>query len=109
MLLQVVSLMAFMLALVFIFEIVNREVESITQPKEGIIGARDVESGPQSGEQAPNEQQGHNVALPAETTENGQPLSEVYAEVTGTHPPLPLMGFYQRCVMSPYIPPIPLG
>lgn len=76
--------MAFMLALVFIFEIVNREVESITKPREGIIGARDLESGPRpGGQQSAEEQQGHNVALPAEATENGQPLNEVYAEVTG--------------------------
>lgn len=79
--------MAFMLALVFIFEIVNREVESITQPQEGIIGARqrdDSEPTPQiPGHSDVPQQQGHNVALPHEVTENGQPLSEVYAEVTG--------------------------
>lgn len=90
--LQVVSLMAFMLALVFIFEIVNREVESVTKPRDGIIGARDLEAGPASGvgvggarraAGASEAGQGHNVALPPEATENGQPLSDVYAEVTG--------------------------
>lgn len=82
--------MAFMLALVFIFEIINREVESITKPREGIVGVRDVEAGPRPGEgtgqQEEEPQQGHNVALPSEATENGQPLSEVYAEVTGNSP-----------------------
>ena len=87
--LQVVSLMAFMLALVFIFEIINREVDSITKPHEGIVGVRDVESGPRPGETSDQHtseehQQGHNVALPSEATENGQPLNEVYAEVTGS-------------------------
>ena len=85
--------MAFMLALVFIFEIINREVEAITKPKEGIVGARDLEAGPRPGEangqQEEEPQQGHNVALPSEATENGQPLTEVYAEVTGNIPALP--------------------
>ena len=76
-----------MLALVFIFEIINREVESITKPREGIIGARDVEAGARPGETttqpAAETQQGHNVALPTEATENGQRLNDIYAEVTG--------------------------
>ena len=81
--------MAFMLALVFIFEIVNREVELITKPQEGIIGAQpDVENGavaaPQSSSRVTQPEEGHSVTLPPEVGENGQPLSEVYAEVTGT-------------------------
>jgi hypothetical protein len=78
--------MAFMLALVFIFEIVNREVESVTKPREGIIGARDLEAGVPVGAVRPptsTTQQGHNVDLPPGVTENGQPLNDVYAEVTG--------------------------
>ena len=74
--------MAFMLALVFIFEIVQREVESITKPQEGIVGARDLENGV-SGQNVEESHMGHNVALPPEVTENGRPLDEVYAEVTG--------------------------
>lgn len=85
--------MAFMLALVFIFEIVNREVESITKPKEGIIGAREVEAGrgthTGSGQAEADTQPGHNVALPHEATENGQPLNDIYAEVTGQCTALP--------------------
>ena len=81
--------MAFMLALVFIFEIVNREVELITKPQEGIIGAQpDVENGavaaPQGSSRVTQPEEGHSVTLPPEVGENGQPLSEVYAEVTGT-------------------------
>lgn len=73
--------MAFMLALVFIFEIVQKEVEALTRPKEGIVGAQDLEHGP-SASDAP-QAQGHSVALPPQATENGRPLNDVYAEVTG--------------------------
>lgn len=83
--LQVISLMAFMLAIVFVFEISNLETEKVTNPKEGIVGASpDLESGRANGipgNDAPH--QGHNVTLPPQATENGQPLNEVYAEVTG--------------------------
>ena len=52
-----------------------------------LAGARDLESGEGlAGAQAdPTAERGHghNVALPPEATENGQPLSDVYAEVTG--------------------------
>lgn len=74
--------MAFMLALVFIFEIVQREIEMLTRPREGIVGARDLENGV-SAQDGGESRPGHNVALPPEVTENGRPLDDVYAEVTG--------------------------
>ena len=81
--LQVITLMAFMLAVVFVFEISGVEIESITH-KEGIIGAtRDLEAGA-AGVHAANGGQGYNVNLPPRATENGQSLSDVYAEVTAT-------------------------
>lgn len=74
--------MAFMLAIVFVFEISGVEIESISR-KEGIIGAtRDLEAGGQGGA---NGEPGYNVNLPPRATENGLPLSEVYAEVTGEY------------------------
>ena len=79
---QVITLMAFMLALMFVFEISKLEVEKLEKGKEGIIGATpDVETGRSTGNAPP--QQGHTVNLPPAATEGGVPLSDIYGEVSG--------------------------
>ena len=91
--------MAFMLALIFVFEVSRLETSTITGKQEGIIGAvQDVETGSRGADGRPtSNEQGHAVNLPAHATENGQPLDTIYAEVVGTIFPNVVQEIHQYC------------
>ncbi|KAK9819921.1 hypothetical protein WJX72_003958 [[Myrmecia] bisecta] len=79
---EVASLVALLLAWVYIFDTVQHERELLEQPREGYVGSvrRDEEAG--QGETGAG---GHAVQLPQEVLEAnaGGDLHDVYAEVTG--------------------------
>ncbi|BDA47005.1 hypothetical protein COCOBI_09-4600 [Coccomyxa sp. Obi] len=100
---EIASILALILAWVYIFDTVLKEREKLESPQEGIVGAvpRDVENpsapeqavstngatgratGPSNGNVHADEGVGHNVDLPAEVLLDGNTvLSDHYAEVT---------------------------
>lgn len=91
---QLAALMAFLLAVLFIFDTAQKERASLEDPKEGIVGAQtpspDVEIGPYNHSTAAahgqREAVGHAVHLPPDLQEHqaaGQHMQDTYAEVTG--------------------------